>query len=189
MTNSNARANSLFIACGVFYLATVSPAIAQSSAPNSAQKSSQPITTGSTQNRPTTVAAPPNQFTSMDTNKDGKISVSEYTSANMTAFKAMDRDHDGKISGVELTEAEPAASGSPTPLSSAQITEIDTNKDAQLTAKEASDGAARMFKNLDINGDQSLNTTELNGRQYRTDTEASADTRKKNTTGPTEKKN
>jgi Ca2+-binding EF-hand superfamily protein len=134
----------------------------------------------STKNRPITVAAPPNQFTSMDANKDGKISVSEYKSATMAGFRAMDRDHDGKVSGVELTEAEPAASGAPSPLSSAQIGEIDSNKDLQLTAKEVAEGTTRMFNNLDINHDHFLNTDELNGRQYRTDTEASADSRKNN---------
>jgi Ca2+-binding EF-hand superfamily protein len=187
----NWQVNSLGIACGIVFLAVASSAIAQE--PGS-------VKPDATQNRPTTSpgtpssspssagtalntlvkegAAHPDQFTSTDTDKDGKISVSEYTNATMKAFKAMDKDRDGKISGLELTEAQPSASGSPSPLSSAQMSEVDVNKDAQLTSAEVSNGASRMFKNLDVNSDTFLSANELNGRQYKSDTEASADSRK-----------
>jgi hypothetical protein len=159
---------------------TTSPETGNSSAA-SPHESHAPVQTqpNSTQNRPTTVAPESDQFSSMDTDKDGKIFVSEYTSATMEAFKSMDKDRDGKISGVELTEVQPPSSGSPSPLSSAQLSAIDTNKDVQITATEMSSGAARMFKNLDVNADGFLTANELNGRQYRSDTEASADSRRK----------
>jgi hypothetical protein len=179
--------SSLRVACGVAVLVATS-AIAQESravkpdATNPAvnpNESHAPVSTqpSSTQNRPTTAAPQSDQFSSMDTDKDGKIFVAEYTNATMEAFKSMDKDSDGKISGVELTEGEYAASGSPSPLSSAQLSSIDTNKDVQITAKEMSSGAARMFKNLDVNADGFLSENELDGRQYRSDTEASADSR------------
>ena len=181
---------SLRVACGFALLAATALAVAQEPRPSkpdtanpgtvSPNESHAPVQTqpNSTQNRPTTSVPQANQFSSLDADKDGKIFVAEYTSATMDAFKSMDKDRDGKISGLELTEAQSPSSGSPSPLSSAQIGEVDTNKDVQITAAEMSSGAARMFKNLDVNADGFLDTNELTGRQYRSDTEASADSRK-----------
>ena len=189
----SAKVQSVSVACGIVFLSAVSSAIAQEpstptpktpapqSSPQSSSKAAPTTSPGATQNRPTTAAAPRNQFTSMDANTDGKISATEYRNTTMAAFLIMDKDRDGKVSALELTEAQPAASGAPSPFSSAQLSETDADKDSQLTSTEASDGAARMFKNLDINHNQFLSANELNGRQYRTDTEASADSRKTTT--------
>jgi Ca2+-binding EF-hand superfamily protein len=166
MKTSRAINLSAPLVCAMAFLAATSVVTAQESIP---------ATPGASTNRPTTSLPPANQFAALDSDKDGKISSIEYTNANMAAFRSMDKDRDGKVSGVEMTEAQPSASGSPYPLSSAQLSEIDADKDSQLTAAEASSGALRMFANLDINGDQSLSANELNTRQYRTDTEASLD--------------
>jgi hypothetical protein len=185
-TRNSSLSSSLQAACGIALLAATSLAVAHEK-PDAANpervspnESHAPVKTqpSSTQNRPTTAAPQSDQFSSMDTDKDGKIFVSEYTSATMAAFKSMDKDNDGKISGLELTEVQSASSGSPSPLSAAQISEVDSNKDVQITAAEMSSGAARMFKNLDVNADGFLSANELNGRRYRSDTEASADSRR-----------
>ena len=168
----SARFKSVSVACGIALLAAVSSAAQESRPP--VPSTSVPKTTES---KPT-AATRPNQFTTMDANKDGRISATEYRNNSMAAFLLMDKDRDGKVSTLELTEAQPAASGAPSPFSSTQMSEIDTNKDSQLTSEEASDGAARMFKKLDSNRNDFLSAKELNGKQYQAATKASAATRK-----------
>jgi Ca2+-binding EF-hand superfamily protein len=174
MKTIDMRFKSAGIVCGLAFLAAVFPTLAQEShppVPSTAQA-------GATKSKPVTTAHPSNHFTTMDANKDGRISATEYRNNSMAAFLLMDKDRDGKVSAVELTEAQPAASGAPSPFSSAHMNEIDTNKDSQLASDEASDAAARMFKKLDINHNEFLSAKELNSKKHLSDTEASAATHK-----------
>ena len=94
----------------------------------------------------------------------------------------MDRNGDGRITGVEVTDAQPASLGLPLPLSSARISEFDTDRDSQLTDAEISTGVTRLFKNLDLNGDGFVSQTELDGNQSQLDKAVGSDNRNTDTT-------
>ena len=54
---------------------------------------------------------PDAEFTAMDTNKDGKVSVEEQATASKKMFDMMDANRDGKVTAAEMTAAHPRVTG------------------------------------------------------------------------------
>lgn len=86
----------------------------------------------------------PNSFlVQIDTDKDGRISLIEYTVFMENAFKKMDKDGNGSLSPAETVDV----------LTVEQFTLLDKNKDGSVSQTEFMDHVLEDFRRQDKNGD------------------------------------
>ena len=108
---------------------------------------------------------PDAEFTTMDTNKDGKVSAEEHAAAAKKMFGTMDANRDGKVTAAEMDAAHQRVTGKKakkTDMSSAdKIKVIDTDGDGILSAEEHAAGSRAMFEKLDTDKDGFLTKDEL----------------------------
>lgn len=105
------------------------------------------------------------EFTSMDTDHDGKVSAAEHAAGAKMMFGKMDADRDGKVTAAEMTAAQQAITGRPAKKSdmpaAEKIKAIDSDGDGVLTADEHAKGAASMFAKMDTDKDGFLSKQEM----------------------------
>jgi len=105
------------------------------------------------------------EFTSMDTDHDGKVAAAEHAAGAKMMFGKMDANHDGKVTAAEMTAAHRAVTGqaprhSDMPAAD-KIKTIDSDGDGVLTADEHAKGAAAMFARMDADKDGFLSKQEM----------------------------
>lgn len=97
-------------------------------------------------------------FETLDTNKDGLVSKSEYESSGQ--FAQMDANSDNRISAAELeTILGPQQDGAPSAADRIRV--ADSNYDGELTDEEFRRNAEARFTQLDSNSDGSLDLAEM----------------------------
>jgi hypothetical protein len=87
------------------------------------------------------------------------ITLERFVSARVTRFLAADADKDGRVSLAEWTAARSGARGDP----ARQFAAIDADKDGSVTAAEIEAFASARFARLDANGDKLLTRDEVAG--------------------------
>ena len=112
-------------------------------------------------------------FAHLDSNHDGRISLSEHGSAEKATFKRMDADHDGKLSAQEMasvhkamTQVEIAAENNEAAALAQNSTARPGSKAAKPTAEDAAVAQA-LFERLDVNHDGSISTAEMQAAHSR----------------------
>jgi Ca2+-binding EF-hand superfamily protein len=88
-------------------------------------------------------------FASMDTNKDGKITVAEAQAARTAQFDKEDANKDGFVTSEEMGER-----------GAMMLTRADKNKDGKLDKAEFTDTAG-MFTFMDTNKDGAIDQAEV----------------------------
>ena len=91
----------------------------------------------------------------LDTNRDGKIDIQEFTSATSKTFHLYDKNGDGYLDLKEF-------SASQVPDPKKRFNEIDTNKDGRIDYPEFLGAATKWFNTSDTDRDGRLNRTEFN---------------------------
>ena len=95
---------------------------------------------------------------------NGQLSASEHAASAHKRFETMDIDRNGKLTGTEIDAshgAESIAWASHRMASADKIKQLDTDNDGALTVTEYADGSQKMFRKLDIDGDDRLNAAEM----------------------------
>lgn len=104
----------------------------------------------------------------MDTNGDGKVTLTEFKAARVAMMMRADGDRDGKLTKAEL-EAGMAAmrqragegAAPKGPGGGMMFGMMDANKDGFLTRPEIEKMVERRFARIDVNGDGSLTMAEM----------------------------
>jgi Ca2+-binding EF-hand superfamily protein len=96
-------------------------------------------------------------FTEMDTNKDGKINLAEFTASRESWLAKVDTNKDGVATQAELDAASQAGRAE---HAKARFEREDANKDARLTRDETRMPSA-WFEKADANDDGALTLAEL----------------------------
>ena len=91
----------------------------------------------------------------LDSNRDGKIDIQEYTSAVSKTFHLYDKNGDGYLDLKEFSASQVGDAKK-------WFNEIDTNKDGRIDYAEFLGAATKWFKMSDTDGDGHLNRTEVN---------------------------
>lgn len=104
----------------------------------------------------------------MDTNDDGKVTLSEFKAARVTMMMRADANKDAKLSKAELEAGRAAMAqrggegGAPKgPGGGMMFGMMDGNKDGFLTRPEIEKVLERRFGRIDVNGDGSLSASEM----------------------------
>jgi hypothetical protein len=112
-------------------------------------------------------------FAHLDSNHDGRISLSEHGSAEKATFTRMDADHDGKLSAQEMasvrkvmTQLEIAAENVEAAALAQTKNARPGTKAATPTAEDAAVAQA-LFERLDANHDGSVSTAEMQAAHSR----------------------
>jgi Ca2+-binding EF-hand superfamily protein len=90
------------------------------------------------------------RFRSLDRNRDGYLSRSEWTS-DRTAFALLDRNRDGRLSSYEFADTRGLEG---------RFEQLDRNRDGVLDRREWS-GSSTSFRTMDRNGDGRLTASEF----------------------------
>lgn len=105
------------------------------------------------------------EFSTMDTNKDGKVSAAEHAAGTKSFFALMDSNSDNKVTPGEMAAAHKAITGeaaSKTELSAEEkIRKVDANGDGTLTADEHAKASEAMFAQMDADQDGFLSKAEM----------------------------
>jgi len=105
------------------------------------------------------------EFTSMDTDHDGKVSAAEHAAGAKMMFGKMDANHDGKVTAAEMTAAHQAITGQAAKKSDMpaadKIKAVDSDVDGVLTADEHAKASASMFAKMDADKDGFLSKQEM----------------------------
>lgn len=110
-----------------------------------------------------TAKPPLADFGGMDADADGKVTLSEHTSAARRMFLAMDADSDGQVTAAEMDAAHPKITGrkgAPKMRAADKIKVVDGNGDGVLTAAEHAQASKSMFEKMDANRDGHLTAAE-----------------------------
>lgn len=106
-------------------------------------------------------------FAHLDSNHDGRISLSEHGAAEQATFKRMDTDHDGKLTPREMagvrramTQAEIAAENSDMAMQ-AQAKAAHPGSKGRTPSAEDAVVAQALFDRLDANHDGTVSTAEM----------------------------
>lgn len=105
-------------------------------------------------------------FAHLDSNHDGRISLSEHGAAQRATFARMDADHDGKLSAQELASVRNAmtpaeiAAGDNQIAARAQAKSAQGSKGGTPTADDAAVAQA-LFNRLDANHDGTVSVAEM----------------------------
>ncbi len=91
----------------------------------------------------------------LDTNRDGRVDVQEFTRAVSETFRFYDKNGDGYLDLKELGAMQVADPKK-------WLNEIDTNKDARVDYSEFLGAATKWFKTSDTDKDGYLNRSEFN---------------------------
>ncbi|HAV07821.1 MAG TPA: calcium-binding protein [Rhodobacteraceae bacterium] len=110
-------------------------------------------------------------FSSLDADKDGKITKEEMMAQHAARFTEMDADKNGTLSAEELAAAHVARAQTKAAEHAARMLEKrDANKDGVLSADELSpkeDRMAKMFARMDADSDGAVSEEELTKMQER----------------------
>lgn len=105
-------------------------------------------------------------FAHLDSNHDGRISLSEHGAAEKATFNRMDADHDGKLSAQEMasvhkamTQVEIAAENNE--LAAAQAKPGRPGSKAPTPTAEDAAVQQALFDRLDVNHDGTVSTAEM----------------------------
>jgi Ca2+-binding EF-hand superfamily protein len=105
-------------------------------------------------------------FARLDSNHDGRISLSEHGTAEKATFNRMDADHDGKLSAQEMasvhkamTQVEIAAEN--VELAAAQAKPARPGSKAATPSAEDAAVQQALFDRLDANHDGTVSTAEM----------------------------
>jgi Ca2+-binding EF-hand superfamily protein len=98
------------------------------------------------------------EFENIDTNRDGKIDLKEFTDAASQKFKQYDKNNDGCLDREEFKVMKDVNAGR-------EFEYIDTNKDGKIDLKEFTDAGTERFKLFDKNRDGYLNNQEFHSKQ------------------------
>ena len=100
-------------------------------------------------------------FTTVDTNKDGKISADEFAAYRATTAVSMDADKDGKLSIAELTAMDTKDSPADAlTKATAMVKNFDTDGDGKLSAAELLTMPLGFFDMADTNKDGVVDQAE-----------------------------
>lgn len=112
-------------------------------------------------------------FAHLDSNHDGRISLSEHGAAEKATFNRMDADHDGKLTPQEMasvhkamTQVEIAAENSEAAAMVQGKTARRGSKAPAATAEDAAVAQA-LFDRLDANHDGTVSTAEMQAAHSR----------------------
>lgn len=101
----------------------------------------------------------------LDANKDGDVTLEEFTKIANERFASADADKDGKLTVAEVAgEIEKMRAER---MAKRMITRFDANDDGVLTAEEAANAQKKMFALLDKNDDGKITKTERPGKMGR----------------------
>lgn len=102
------------------------------------------------------------EFSTLDTDGNGSITLEELENAGAARFAAMDTDGNGALSATELAAAQEAKMAERAAM---MIEKMDENDDGELQADEMKprgrgDNAERMFDHMDENEDGAISQEE-----------------------------
>jgi Ca2+-binding EF-hand superfamily protein len=110
-------------------------------------------------------------FARLDSNHDGRISLSEHGAAEKATFKRMDADHDGKLSAQEMASVHQAMTQVEIAAENGAALTLPRNARAGTKAPAASaeDAAVAqaLFDRLDVNHDGTVSTAEMQAAHSR----------------------
>ncbi|MGW8393975.1 EF-hand domain-containing protein [Pseudoduganella sp. HUAS MS19] len=105
------------------------------------------------------------QFTSMDADRDGKVSAAEHAAGAKAMFGKMDANRDGKVTAAEMTAAHTAVTGHTARTSDMpaadKIKAVDSDGDGLLSADEHAKGSASMLAKMDTDKNGFLSKEEM----------------------------
>lgn len=106
------------------------------------------------------------EFSDMDTNGDGAVTLAEINAIPATRFAAADADGNGTLSVEEVTAMiEARASDKAADYAERMISRMDDDKDGVLSVEEMSPastrGAERMFSHIDADSDGNITQAEF----------------------------
>jgi len=109
-------------------------------------------------------------FAHLDSNHDGRISLSEHDAIEQATFKRMDADHDGKLTAQEvalLREARLQAASAAESALAPQPKDFAAGSQRRKPSAEDAAVAQALFDRLDVNHDGTISTAEMQAAHTR----------------------
>jgi len=105
------------------------------------------------------------RFDKVDANRDGVVTLSEYTAAATAKFKELDTAGKGRITADEIA-ASPKAYERAEHVSGRIVKRLDTNGDGVVSREEFLAAAKLRFAHIDKNGDGFIDANEIGQRHW-----------------------